>query len=52
MSCVVALALMIFMLPAGILDGLLPASALVLILSAWYPTASITRPAAVATRQD
>lgn len=40
-NCGVTLALMIFMLPAGILDGLLSGSALVLILTAWYGPATI-----------
>ncbi len=40
-NCGVALALMIFMLPAGILDGLLSGTALILILTAWYGPATI-----------
>jgi len=35
-NCTVTMVLMIFMLPAGIMDGLLSASALVLILLAFY----------------
>lgn len=34
-NCGVTLVLMIFLLPPGLLDGLLTGSALVLILSAW-----------------
>jgi uncharacterized membrane protein (DUF2068 family) len=34
-NCTVTLVLMIFLLPAGLLDGLLTGTALVLILSAW-----------------
>lgn len=41
-NCVVTLALMIFMLPAGIADGLLSGSALVLLLMARYGKSPIT----------
>lgn len=44
-NCVVTLTLMIFMLPAGIVDGLLSGSALVLILQAWFGAAPIVAPA-------
>lgn len=40
-NCVVTLALMIFMLPAGILDGALSGGALLLMLHAWFGTAPI-----------
>ena len=35
-NCIVTMALMIFMLPAGVLDGLLSCSALILILTEYY----------------
>lgn len=41
-NCSVTLALMLFMLPAGIVDGLLSGTALVLLLMARYGTAAIT----------
>ena len=40
-NCVVTLALMMFMLPAGIADGLLSGTALVLILTRYYGTRTI-----------
>ncbi|MEN2741063.1 hypothetical protein ABCS02_25045 [Microbacterium sp. X-17] len=43
-NCTVTLALMVFLLPAGILDGLLSGTALILILTAWFGSARITRP--------
>lgn len=43
-TCVVTLALMIFILPAGIVDGMLSGTALVLILTAWYGNVGIARP--------
>lgn len=51
-NCVVTLALMIFMLPAGIADGLLSGTALVLILTAWFGSATITRPDVAADDQS
>lgn len=42
-NCVVTLVLMIFMLPAGIVDGLLSGSALVLLLMALYGSTEIER---------
>ncbi|MDQ7879447.1 hypothetical protein Q9R08_15755 [Microbacterium sp. QXD-8] len=36
-NCTATLLLMVFMLPAGLVDGLLTGTALVLILSAWIP---------------
>ncbi len=41
-NCVVALTLMIFMLPAGIADGLLSGTALILLLVARFGTSPIT----------
>ncbi len=35
-NCVITLALMMFMLPAGIIDGILAAAALILILTQYY----------------
>ena len=35
-NCVITMALMMFMLPAGIIDGILAASALVLILTQYF----------------
>lgn len=35
-NCVITMALMLFMLPAGILDGLLAAAALILILTQYF----------------
>lgn len=46
-NCVVTLALMIFLLPAGIVDGLLSGSALLLMLLAWFGAAPILGPASV-----
>lgn len=40
-NCIVTLALMIFMLPAGVVDGLLAGGALILILTAWYGPTTI-----------
>ncbi len=42
-NCTVTLALMIFMLPAGIADGLLSGTALVLVLVGWFGSAPIVR---------
>jgi hypothetical protein len=44
-NCVVTMVLMVFMLPAGILDGLLACSALVLLLTAYFGTRPLTQPA-------
>ena len=44
-NCVVTMVLMVFMLPAGILDGLLACSALVLLLTASFGTRPLPRPA-------
>lgn len=41
-NCVVTLALMIFMLPAGIADGILSGAALVLMLMGWFGSRPIT----------
>lgn len=41
-NCAVTLALMIFMLPAGIADGALSGTALVLMLTAYYGTRFVT----------
>ena len=35
-NCVITMALMIFMLPAGIMDGIFACSALLLILTQYY----------------
>lgn len=40
--CVVTLVLMLFLLPAGIADGILSGGALVLGLTAWFGTATIS----------
>jgi hypothetical protein len=37
-NCTVAMVLMVFMLPAGIVDGLLACAALVLLLTAYFGT--------------
>ena len=42
--CVVTLVLMIFLLPAGIADGILAGTALVLILQGWFGTRAIGDP--------
>jgi hypothetical protein len=44
-NCVVTMVLMVFMLPAGILDGLLACSALVLLLTAHFGTRPLPQPA-------
>ena len=44
-NCVVAMMLMVFMLPAGIVDGLLACSALVLLLTAYFGTRPLPQPA-------
>jgi hypothetical protein len=44
-NCVVTMVLMVFMLPAGILDGLLACSALVLLLTAHFGTRPLSNPA-------
>ena len=45
-NCVVTLALMIFLLPAGIVDGVLAGGALILLLQGWLGSAPILpRPA-------
>ena len=41
-NCVVTMALMIFMLPAGIMDGILACTALILILMQYFGNKSIT----------
>lgn len=41
-NCVVTMALMMFMLPAGIMDGLLAASALIIILVQYFGDKKIT----------
>lgn len=43
-NCVVAMILMVFMLPAGIVDGLLACSALVLLLTAYFGTRPLPQP--------
>lgn len=43
-NCTVTMVLMVFMLPAGILDGLLACTALVLLLTAFYGTRPLTAP--------
>lgn len=43
-NCVVAMVLMVFMLPAGIVDGLLACSALVLLLTAYFGTRPLPQP--------
>jgi uncharacterized membrane protein (DUF2068 family) len=40
-NCVVTMGLMVFMLPAGIIDGLLACSALILLLTAYFGTRSL-----------
>ncbi|MDD3172377.1 MAG: hypothetical protein PHF63_01695 [Herbinix sp.] len=40
-NCIVTMAIMIFMLPAGIMDGILACTALVLILIQYYGTKRI-----------
>lgn len=44
--CVVTLAVMVFLLPAGLADGVLSGGALVLILCGWFGTRTIENPAA------
>jgi hypothetical protein len=44
-NCVVTMVLTVFMLPAGILDGLLACSALVLLLTAYFGTRPLPQPA-------
>jgi len=41
-NCVITMALMIFMLPAGIMDGILACTALILILMQYFGNKSIT----------
>jgi hypothetical protein len=41
--CVVTLVLMIFMLPAGILDGMLSGGAIILILRGWFGSGRISQ---------
>ena len=43
-NCVVTLVLMVFVLPAGIADGILSGAALILMLHAWFGNAVITGP--------
>jgi hypothetical protein len=43
-NCVVAMVLMVFMLPAGIVDGVLACSALVLLLTAYFGTRPLPQP--------
>lgn len=43
-NCIVTMVLMVFMLPAGIVDGLLACSALVLLLSAYFGTRPLSQP--------
>ena len=43
-NCVVTMVLMVFMLPAGIVDGLLACSALVLLLTAYFGTRALVVP--------
>jgi len=52
-NCVVTMVLMVFMLPAGIVDGLLACTALVLLLTAYFgtrPLVSADREALVSER--
>lgn len=42
-NCVVTLALMMFMLPAGIVDGILASAALLLILTQYFGTQTIIK---------
>lgn len=42
-NCVVTMALMVFMLPAGIADGLLACTALVLMLIAYFGKRTLSR---------
>lgn len=41
-NCVITVALMMFLLPAGIMDGILAGSALILILMQYYGDKKIT----------
>ena len=43
-NCVVTMALMVFMLPAGIVDGLLACTALVLLLTSYFGPRPLTPP--------
>ena len=43
-NCVVTMVLMVFMLPAGIVDGVLACSALVLLLTAYFGTRPLLLP--------
>jgi uncharacterized membrane protein (DUF2068 family) len=43
-NCSVTMVLMVFMLPAGIVDGLLACSALILLLTAHFGTRPLTQP--------
>ena len=40
-NCVITMALMMFMLPAGIIDGILATSALILILTQYFENKKI-----------
>lgn len=51
-SCVVTMTLMIFMLPAGIADGLLSCTALVLMVMAYYGTRQIETDAPATPTMD
>jgi uncharacterized membrane protein (DUF2068 family) len=44
-NCAVTMVLMVFMLPAGIVDGLLACSALILLLTAHFGTRPLSQPA-------
>lgn len=41
LNCVLTMALMMFMLPAGVLDGILAGSALILLLTQYFGTSKI-----------
>lgn len=43
-NCVITMIIMIFMLPAGVMDGVLACSALILILTKYYGKNSIVIP--------
>ena len=48
-NCVVTMVLMVFMLPAGIIDGILACSALTLLLTAYFGTKPLRAPNASAS---
>lgn len=49
-NCVITMALMMFMLPAGIMDGIFAASALILILTQYFGDKKIVEQSLVNTR--